>query len=198
MAGSPITVANQISIARILLVPCVAAVIIHYFKTEDEGVRHLALALFAIAAISDGIDGYVARRFNQATELGKLLDPIGDKALVLITVVLLSLVSPPLMPPIPLWCTVMIVAREMLIILGMGTVFFLNHHAIIRPRLASKITTFLQMGLIVWTLAKGLQQVQVGLALLTAVFTFVSAVQYYADGMKQITNPPKKPDQQET
>lgn len=168
------------------MVPCVVMALLHYLKTGDDSSRRVALVLFGIAALSDGIDGWVARRFNQTTKLGALLDPIGDKALTITTFVILSLAQPPQFHPIPLWCVTMFLCRETIIIVGMSLVYYLHHHATIRPRAAAKITTFFQMGLLFWTLSLGNQQVQQILAIITTALTFISAIQYYSDGMKQI------------
>ncbi len=76
------TTANKVTILRILLVPVFIVEILYYFKNGNEVHRLAGLLCFAIAAILDGVDGYIARRYNQRSELGAILDPLGDKLLL--------------------------------------------------------------------------------------------------------------------
>src|SRR5687767_11757901 len=73
------TTANKITIVRILLVPFFIVQVLYYVNTGNEWYRLSAVLCFGLAAISDGIDGYIARRYNQISELGKMLDPLADK-----------------------------------------------------------------------------------------------------------------------
>src|SRR6185295_6973655 len=84
------TTANKITILRILLVPFFIAQVLYYVGNGGELYRLLAILSFAIAAISDGVDGYIARRYNQRSELGAILDPLADKLLLVSAVILLS------------------------------------------------------------------------------------------------------------
>ncbi len=84
------TTANKITILRILSVPFFVAQMLYYFDTGREEHRWLAFLSFSIAAICDGVDGYIARRYNQRSELGAILDPLADKLLLISGVVLLS------------------------------------------------------------------------------------------------------------
>ena len=82
------TTANQITIARILLIPLFVMMAIYYGGSVERGApepwqRWAAIAIFVVAAASDGIDGYIARRYNQRSRLGVTLDPIADKGLLL-------------------------------------------------------------------------------------------------------------------
>ena len=99
------TTANKITILRILLIPFFVVEVLYYVKTGTEGHRIAALLCFAVAAIFDGVDGYVARRFHQKTELGAVLDPLADKLLLVSAVVLLSFDHTPHFEAIPLWLT---------------------------------------------------------------------------------------------
>ena len=69
------TTANKITIIRILLVPFFVVQVLYYTNTGNEWYWLFALLCFAVAAISDGVDGYIARRYNQISELGKMIDP---------------------------------------------------------------------------------------------------------------------------
>lgn len=99
------TPANVITVVRILLVPLVVAALL---VDTDGGWRVVAGALFAVAAVSDRVDGYLARRFDQVTDWGKLADPIADKLLMGGTLVTLSALG-----DLPWWITVVILVREL-------------------------------------------------------------------------------------
>src|SRR5580692_12356595 len=85
------TTANKITILRILLIPFFVVEMIYYVRTGNESFRFAGLLSFAVAAILDGVDGYVARRYNQRSELGTILDPLADKLLLVSGIILLSL-----------------------------------------------------------------------------------------------------------
>ena len=109
--SSVFTLANLLTILRLLLVPVfVMAVYYQYFGW--------ALALFVIAAITDGLDGLVARAFNQKTELGAILDPMADKLLLVTAFIILSLHGFTITSPIPFWVTVAAISRDVFIVLG--------------------------------------------------------------------------------
>ena len=89
------TTANKVTICRILLVPFFVVAVIYYAKTGVEFYRWFAISCFAVAAISDGVDGFIARHFNQWSELGTVLDPLADKLLLVSAIILLSLHNEP-------------------------------------------------------------------------------------------------------
>src|ERR1700722_10447542 len=76
------TTANKITILRILLIPFFVTETIYYVRTGNEIHRLAAMLLFGATAASDGLDGYIARRYNQISELGRILDPLADKLLL--------------------------------------------------------------------------------------------------------------------
>ena len=84
------TTANKVTILRILLIPFFVVQVLYYVKNGNELHRLLAILSFAVAAICDGVDGYIARRYNQRSELGAILDPLADKLLLVSGIVLLS------------------------------------------------------------------------------------------------------------
>ena len=81
------TTANKITIVRILLVPFFVVEVLYYMETGNAAHRWIALVSFAVAAVCDGVDGVIARRFNQRSELGAILDPLADKLLLVSGVV---------------------------------------------------------------------------------------------------------------
>lgn len=98
--------ANQLTIVRVLLVP----VFMYYLMQDTPSTRIIALVLFVVASLTDMLDGYVARNYNQITKLGKLLDPLADK--ILVTAALVCLVG---LNQIPAWIVVLILAREFIV-----------------------------------------------------------------------------------
>ena len=92
------TTANKITVVRILMIPAFVAMAIYYGESIQRGQplewqRFAAIAIFILAAVSDGLDGYVARRYNQRSTLGVILDPIADKGLLLSGIITLSLTN---------------------------------------------------------------------------------------------------------
>src|SRR5262245_37770387 len=89
------TTANKITIARILMIPLFVLMAIYYGRSVTRGAplewqRVTSILIFIVAAASDGIDGYIARRYNQRSKLGVILDPIADKGLLLAGIITLS------------------------------------------------------------------------------------------------------------
>ncbi|NMR19533.1 CDP-diacylglycerol--glycerol-3-phosphate 3-phosphatidyltransferase [Cellulomonas fimi] len=134
-APSRWNIANAVTIGRIALVPFFAVALL----TDDgESVawRLVATAIFLVAALSDRVDGYLARRDNLVTDLGKLLDPIADKLLIGTALVLLSVLG-----ELPWWVTVVILARE----LGITVMrFFLLRQTVLPASRGGKLKTVLQ------------------------------------------------------
>src|SRR3974377_1120453 len=128
------TTANKITIARILLIPFFVVEVLYYVRTGNEVHRIMALLSFAIAAIFDGVDGYIARRYNQRSELGAILDPLADKLLLVSGIVLLSFDHPNL-ESIPLWLTVTILGRDVLLLIGLGVIYIMVGKVVVRPRI---------------------------------------------------------------
>jgi cardiolipin synthase len=90
------TTANKITVVRILMIPAFVTMAIYYGESIHRGAPHewmrfTAIAIFLIAAVSDGLDGYVARRYNQRSSLGVILDPLADKGLLLSGIITLSI-----------------------------------------------------------------------------------------------------------
>lgn len=186
------TTANWISLARIFLVPVFAWLLLVYFKTSDQAWYWAAVAVFGVAAASDGIDGYVARRFNQRTRLGALLDPIGDKLLLLTSLGLFSLVDQALLPRIPIWVLGVLLGRDILLVSGLGLVKWFCGTVELKTRFIGKASTVLQMGLVCWILLNLDQMIAKILMLVTAGVAIISGLIYLTDAFRQITNHKKR------
>ena len=132
---------NAISIARIILV----APILFYIVNGDYG---LALILFFIAGFSDGVDGYLAKRFDWHTRIGALLDPIADKLLVGGTFLTMFYVG-----LVPVWLAALVIFRDVVIIGGATAYNFLVGPVEGEPTRISKLNTALQLLFIVFVLS---------------------------------------------
>jgi cardiolipin synthase (CMP-forming) len=182
------TTANKITILRILLIPFFVVETIYYVRTGNEIHRLLAILSFAIAAICDGVDGYIARHYKQISELGKILDPLADKLLLVSGVVLLSFDNAPYLRQIPLWLTGTIIGRDLLLLIGITVIHFTVGKVKVRPRILGKCATVFQMLVIVWILLKwdfryGLLKIWIFAA---GIFTGVSGLLYVWDGVRQL------------
>jgi len=124
--------ANIITIIRIILAPIFVVILL----TKMENKEIIALIVFVIAAISDTIDGYIARKYNQITDLGKFLDPFADKLIV--TSALLALVH---LQIVETWVATVIILREILIT-GFRFYFLVNDAVFSASWLAKKKTLF--------------------------------------------------------
>ena len=183
------TTANKITIVRILLVPFFVAQMLYYAENGKETYRLLAILSFALAAISDGVDGYIARRYNQKSELGAILDPLADKLLLVSGVVLLTIPGPHL-PQLPLYLALTIVSRDLLVLIGLVVIYYVVGKVRVKPAITGKVATVLQMACVLWALFKWQPQWLNWLALGAAVFTGLSGVIYVFRGVGQLSASP--------
>jgi cardiolipin synthase len=128
---------NVITALRIALIPPILWLIV----LGDYG---LALALFVVAGVSDGVDGFLARRFGWRTRLGSFLDPLADKLLLIGTYVVLGMQG-----YLPWWLALLVVARDLIIMGGALAYHLLTRALHMAPTLISKLNTFLQLALVV-------------------------------------------------
>ena len=184
------TTANKITILRILLIPLFVVEILYYVETGNELHRLVALLAFAVAAILDGVDGYVARHYHQWSELGTVLDPLADKLLLVSGIVVLSFDHAPWLGRIPLWLTVTIIGRDLMLGIGAVVVRLVVGKITVRPRLTGKIATVFQMIAVVWILLRW-DSIFSGRYLRiwiigAGIFTAASGLLYVWDGIKQL------------
>jgi CDP-diacylglycerol--glycerol-3-phosphate 3-phosphatidyltransferase len=184
------TTANKITILRILLVPFFVVETLYYTKQGYELHRLLAMVCFAVAAICDGVDGYVARHYNQCSELGAILDPLADKLLLVSGIVVLSFDHSPFLESMPLWLTGTVLGRDMLILVGMVVIHLMVGKVKVRPRIIGKIATVLQMAVVLWILLKWGESWLRALSLATALCTGISGLLYVWDGSRQLSAHP--------
>jgi len=186
------TTANKITILRILLIPFFVIETIYYVRTGNEFHRLAAILCFAVAAICDGVDGYIARRYNQISELGKILDPLADKLLLVSGIVLLSFNNAPYFRQIPFWLTGTIIGRDLLILIGVIVIHFTVGKVKVHPRLTGKLATVFQMLAVIWILLKWDFHLRIFDTWIygAGIFTGVSGLFYIFDGVKQLSAHP--------
>ena len=185
-----VTIPNYISILRILLVPVFVASIGYYVDRETEGFRYLAITVFAIAALSDALDGFLARRLNQMSRLGAILDPLADKLLLVAGIVVLSMDHRPILPSIPIWLTTLIISRDAILPLGTILISYTGTRPKVQPKLLGKWATVAQMIMISWALLKWPQSGLNLLIFLVGLLTLASGFQYIYDGVSQLEEKP--------
>lgn len=155
MASSILTVPNLLTFLRMALIPVFASLLFY-------GYSGIALIVFVIAGLSDGIDGFVARRFKQESELGTIIDPIADKLLMTTAFIILTMpnvMQPARHLPVPFWVTAAVIGRDVLIITVAGAINIMTGFRGFRPSWLGKLSTLVQV-------------VAVGLILLAAEFGF--------------------------
>ena len=189
------TTANKITIVRILLIPAFVTMAIYYGQSVKAGEpqewqRFAAIVIFLVAAASDGLDGYVARRYNQRSSLGVILDPIADKGLLLSGIITLSIsnwsYSNPAAGQFPIWFPVLVITRDVVILVGSAVLHLLNGTVKVRTSWTGKVATVLQMAAIAWVMLQLHFLPLLYVVLAAGLFTFISGVIYVRDGVRQL------------
>ena len=162
MSSRIVTVPNLLTVFRMVLIP-VFVTLLFYQRFV------WALAVFVIAGLTDGLDGLLARRFDQRSQLGTILDPIADKLMMVTAFVVLSLrsVFPQPVPshlPIPFWVTVAVISRDVFIVVGAAAINIMTGFRGFRPSMLGKVSTTVQI---------------VGIALIMFAASFPYGTGYY-------------------
>jgi cardiolipin synthase (CMP-forming) len=132
---------NILTLGRLCAVPLVIVAIV-------QGSYLWGFILFAVAGATDGIDGFIAKRFNMRTELGALLDPLADKALLVSIFIALSIER-----AIPVWLTILVVSRDIMIVGAVIVAWLIDKPLQIAPSRISKVNTAAQIGFAAFVLA---------------------------------------------
>jgi CDP-diacylglycerol--glycerol-3-phosphate 3-phosphatidyltransferase len=189
------TTANKITVVRILMIPAFVAMAIYYGESIQRGQplewqRFAAIAIFILAAVSDGLDGYVARRYNQRSTLGVILDPIADKGLLLSGIITLSLTNWSEFEPgsgkFPAWFPVLVISRDAILLVGTLVLYLLNGKVQVKPHWTGKIATVLQMVAIGWVMLQLHIIPLLYVVLAAGAFTLISGILYVTDGVRQL------------
>ncbi|MDP2731897.1 MAG: CDP-alcohol phosphatidyltransferase family protein [Hoeflea sp.] len=135
------TLPNYITIARFIMVPLIVLAMIN-------GDMLAAFVMFMLAGVSDGVDGFIARQFNQKSELGAWLDPVADKFLLVSVFVVLGWLE-----VLPVWLVILAVSRDGLIVGAVVLSSLMDNPVEMRPLLISKANTMFQIILLILVLA---------------------------------------------
>lgn len=164
---------NTLTGLRLVMAPLFAVLV-------AEGDYGEALAVFVLAGLSDAADGYLAKRFGLATELGRILDPIADKLLMLVSFLMLTAIG-----AAPVWLAALVIGRDIVIVFGALLAWALDLPLRIAPLPLGKISTALQIGYVALTLALlvvGVAEPQIAnaVAVVTGAVTVASGLNYAA------------------
>ena len=167
---------NSLTVARIILVPVFVTAVIYQRHRE-------ALVLFGLAAVTDLLDGFIARLADQKTALGRFLDPLADKLLLTSSFILFSFYG-----WIPLWLTITVISRDLIVVVGWLLLYLVSHDVRIEPVLSGKSAIALQLITVAFVLL-GINMSNLGLPMevffvATAVMTAVSGMQYVYRGLR--------------
>ncbi|HEY3099859.1 MAG TPA: CDP-diacylglycerol--glycerol-3-phosphate 3-phosphatidyltransferase [Methylomirabilota bacterium] len=167
--------ANWLTVLRILLIPVFVSLLVY----RKPG---LALIVFVAAALTDLLDGYVARRQGLSSRLGAFLDPMADKLLLVSSFVTLTWLK-----ALPFWIAAVVISRDLILMVGALVIHMAGGRIYPRPTWAGKIATFFQVLTVLTGLAS--RFVYVGSSLravmwLAAAFTLISGLQYIVQGMR--------------
>jgi len=166
------------------MVPVFVALIACYTR-EHPWIRYSALGVYVLAAISDALDGFVARAYNQKTKLGTLLDPLADKLMINIGFVFMA-VNDQFATRVPFWFPAAILARDIMIVMGAYIINEFYGPVRIKPRITGKLTTCFQMSLVIAILIEA--RFAWGLMIATVAISAVSYFDYMYTGIKQVGN----------
>jgi cardiolipin synthase (CMP-forming) len=143
MSSRILTVPNMLTVFRMVLIPVFVTLLFYQ--------RFIyALAVFVLAGLTDGLDGLLARRFSQQSQLGTVLDPIADKLMLVTAFIVLSMrsVFPQPLPshlPVPFWVTVAVISRDVFIIVGAAAINMMTGFRGFRPSWLGKVNTTVQI-----------------------------------------------------
>jgi len=173
MSSRVVTVPNLLTFLRMGLIPVFASLLYY-------GYTHWALAVFFVAGVSDGVDGFLARRFNQQSELGTIIDPIADKLLMTTAFVLLTF--PNVLPdvrhlPVPFWVTATVIGRDVLIVTVALAITIITGFRGFRPSWLGKLSTLVQVIAVVLILVAAISGVSI---FLPTVYTTVTALAIFS------------------
>lgn len=157
-----LNVPNLITIVRLALVPVMAYLLV-------QARFGAALVVFLLAAVSDFLDGYIARRFRLASAFGAMLDPVADKLSMFVATVLLAWQG-----LVPLWVAAAIVLRDIVIVAGAFAYRFAIGRVEIAPTVLSKVNTFIEFGVLLLVMANAAGLIKAS-AWLPALFVLVFA-----------------------
>ena len=171
------SLANSLTLLRVVLIPVFVMLLVY----RRPGA---ALAVFALAAFTDLLDGYVARRRGSQSRLGAFLDPMADKLLLTASFVTLTYLR-----VLPAWISIVVISRDVILVVGALLIHMVGGRIHPRPTSAGKAATFFQVLTVLAGLLARYFQFPAGLTAvswLAAAFTIASGLQYLVQGMKYL------------
>mgnify|MGYP001128621313 CR=1 FL=1 len=183
------TIPTRITLARLIMSPVFVVLAIKYSSTialgkPDVLFLYLALIVFAIAVISDALDGYLARKLNQISRIGSFLDPIADKTLLLSATITLTYIDCGKL--IPIFYTTLILSRELIQISGAIAIGAILGDIKVKHHWTGKLSTFMQVILIYSAFIISSESIMLYLSIIGGLFTFSSAALYIYAGLSQL------------
>ncbi|MDB4792716.1 CDP-alcohol phosphatidyltransferase family protein [bacterium] len=185
------TLATVITLLRLTLIPVFAWIAVRYGRSvdagsADESLRWLAVATYTLASVLDGVDGWIARHFNQKSLTGAILDPLTDKGLLMTGLVTATFVNWGIDWHLPLWFIILVIARDLEIIGGILILYRINKKVPIDPHWTGKVCTVTQMIAMGWIMLKFTQIDLIYPTILATIFTIWSGYEYYMMGYRQL------------
>ena len=178
-----LTYANQLTILRMIFIPCFVLLLIY-------GHTRSAILVFIAAGVTDGLDGLLARKLQQRTVLGSFLDPMADKLLLTAAFITLTIPSVPVAYHIPIWLTITSISRDLLIALAALIIHLQTGHTEFPPSFLGKCTTAGQLTTVALVLLANVvpQFVPVldPLVIATLLVTVASGMHYFYRSVKLI------------
>lgn len=189
------TLANRISFLRLFLIPVFVYLAAGYGRSVTAGqpvewFRIAAVSVFIFAGISDAVDGYIARNWNQRTRLGSVIDPLADKGLMLAAIVTLSLTGWSAEHRFPLWFPILVIARDVLSAIGAWMIKHRHGRVLIKPHWTGKVTNVTQIVAIGWIMLRLEWLPPVVPTAVAAAFTVISGMAHLWDGAMQYIHGP--------
>ncbi len=185
------TSATYLTLLRILLVPVFAVLAIYYGVSVAAGApvatyHWWAVSVFVVAALTDLADGIMARRLNQRTRLGAVLDPVADKLLVLTAILILSIFPWGDEWGIPIWFVGLVIVRDAVVWGGIAVLRFLDYQVQIQPHWTGKTCTALLMVTVAWTGLKIIPLSPIYPTSVTAIFLVLATAVSIRQGIEQL------------
>lgn len=189
------TLANRITIFRLLLIPVFVHFAGRYGQSVTDGapvepLRIAAVSIFLIAGVSDFLDGWIARRYNQRTRLGSVLDPLADKGLMLAAILTLSVTGWSAQHRFPMWFPVLVILRDVLSSIGAWLIHNKHGRVCIRPHWTGKVCNVTQIIALGWVMLRLEFIAPIVATTVAAVFTVVSGAFHLWDGAVQYIRGP--------
>ncbi len=175
-----LTLANRLTVLRILMTPAITILLLYNYMAA-------AMVVFVLAGITDGLDGFVARRQGQRTALGMVLDPLADKLLLMSAVIALTMLQ-----ELPRWFTIIIVSRDLMLIGGALILYIFVGKMAMPPSWLGKFTTGFQIATVLLAMLDNfspvLRSVVTPVALLTTALTIGSGLDYVFRGTRLLND----------